>query len=251
MNPDSKLKVSIILPTFNSEKKILNTINSINNQNYLNIEIIVIDKSSTDNTKNLLKKLVFPYKLYNQVGFGIWNAMNYGILKATGEILFFLNSDDYISCNSISSIVYEFNHYKCDACFLPTYSAAGYLSNVSKFKACLGMHKFAPGHSASFAIKKKVHLEIGKYNDKLLCSDHEIFYKLKNSSYSYKSVINEGAYGVFSYGGASNKIEYIDKMIEEWKFRRKINNLEDAIYFLFLGILKIAYGFFIKKFLRS
>lgn len=90
-------KVSVIVPTFNNGKYIKQCIESLLNQTYSNIEIIVVDDCSTDDTAKIInliddKRLVY-YKLNQNLG--AYFARSYGILKSTGDYLTFQDSDDF------------------------------------------------------------------------------------------------------------------------------------------------------------
>ena len=91
------MKVSIIIPVHNSEKYILECINSVINQTYKNLEIIIVDDKSTDNTINIIKnikdKRIKLIKLKQNSGVSI--ARNKGIEASTGDYICFLDSDDY------------------------------------------------------------------------------------------------------------------------------------------------------------
>jgi len=98
-------KVSIIIPFFNEEKGIAIAINSILNQTYRNVELILIDDHSTDNSKSICLKynddrVKYFYK--NNLLQGRANSRNYGILMATGDIITFLDADDESNPNRIS-----------------------------------------------------------------------------------------------------------------------------------------------------
>ena len=87
-------KISVITPSFNSIHTIEETIQSVLNQNYPNLEHIVIDGGSTDGTVELLKK--HPHLIWrSERDEGLYHAMNKGITHATGELIVILNSDDY------------------------------------------------------------------------------------------------------------------------------------------------------------
>ena len=91
------MKISIITVTFNSIKFINDCIDSVKRQNYNNIEHIIIDGVSTDGTINLLKsKYDQSITLISEPDKGIYDAMNKGINVSTGEIIGFLNSDDFM-----------------------------------------------------------------------------------------------------------------------------------------------------------
>lgn len=90
------LKVSIITVCLNSEKTILKTIKSVNNQNYAEVEHIFIDGGSIDKTKIIIKEnSKRQLKIINQPSQGIYNAMNLGIKNSHGDVIAFLNSDDF------------------------------------------------------------------------------------------------------------------------------------------------------------
>ena len=91
--------VSVIIPTYNAERFVKEAINSVLNQTYQNFEIIVIDDSSTDNTKNILEEL---HKKENRIlYYSIPHSgrpsipRNYGIKKSTGDLIAFLDADDF------------------------------------------------------------------------------------------------------------------------------------------------------------
>ena len=90
-------KVSVIIPVHNSEKYILKCINSVINQTYKNLEIILIDDKSTDNSVELIKKIgdkrIKLITLKKNSGAAI--ARNKGIEKSSGDYICFLDSDDY------------------------------------------------------------------------------------------------------------------------------------------------------------
>lgn len=102
--------VSIIIPTYNSEKFLEETILSIMNQSYQNIEIIIIDGCSKDGTIDIINK----YK--NHLGYfisekdsGQSNAINKGFKVAKGDIVTWLGSDDVLYTDTVKIIVEEFN----------------------------------------------------------------------------------------------------------------------------------------------
>jgi glycosyltransferase involved in cell wall biosynthesis len=89
--------VSVVIPTFNSEKYISDTIISVQNQSYQNWEIILVDDGSTDTTRTIIttfltdKRIQF-YPLGKNSGTGV--ARNFGVSKAAGKYIAFLDADD-------------------------------------------------------------------------------------------------------------------------------------------------------------
>lgn len=89
-------KVSIIVPFFNAEKTIIRCVKSVLNQDFKNIELILVDNNSSDNTKNVLSEILDDrILLLNELNQGVSNARNTGILSATGDFIAFLDADDY------------------------------------------------------------------------------------------------------------------------------------------------------------
>lgn len=98
--------VSIIVAAYNVEHYLYKCINSILTQTYSNIEILVINDGSTDNTECIARSFndsrLF---VFNKSNGGLSDARNYGISKAKGEFLCFIDGDDYISSNYIENFV--------------------------------------------------------------------------------------------------------------------------------------------------
>ena len=92
------LKISIITVCFNSSKTIEKTFHSIKNQSYKNIEYIVVDGASSDDTLKIIKNYNNCISNYiSESDKGLYDAMNKGIAIATGDIIGILNSDDIFS----------------------------------------------------------------------------------------------------------------------------------------------------------
>lgn len=92
-------KVSIIIPIYNSENYIEKCVESIVNQSYRNIEIILINDGSTDNSLEKIKKLSIKHsniRFFDQKNHGVSYSRNKGIQYASGEYVMFVDNDDYI-----------------------------------------------------------------------------------------------------------------------------------------------------------
>lgn len=103
------MKVSIIIPVYNVASYIEACIQSVFNQTYKNIEIIIVDDCGTDNSMEIIEKIISVYKgsfiiqiLHHNQNQGLSAARNTGISHATGEYLYFLDSDDTISVDCIT-----------------------------------------------------------------------------------------------------------------------------------------------------
>ena len=100
--------ISLIIPSLNQGKYISATIDSILSQNNLPIEIIVMDGGSTDNTLEILKSYKTMIKWTSEKDDGQSDAINKGLMMASGDILGYINSDDYLLPGSLESIMRAF-----------------------------------------------------------------------------------------------------------------------------------------------
>ncbi|MDD3083571.1 MAG: glycosyltransferase family 2 protein [Candidatus ainarchaeum sp.] len=90
-------KISIITVCYNAEKTIEETIKSVVEQTYPNIEYIIVDGKSNDKTMNIIKKYKHKIaKIISEKDKGLYDAMNKGVKKASGKIIYFLNADDIL-----------------------------------------------------------------------------------------------------------------------------------------------------------
>ncbi len=209
MNP---IKVSIITVCKNSDKVLERAIKSVINQDYDFIEYIVVDGKSTDCTVEIIQK----YENYisswvSESDDGIYDAMNKGLKLATGDVVAFLNSDDYYYNTSvIRKIVRAFESSHASIVYGDIiHSFNRGLSKVESFKniplentqICM-----AVPHPALF-VKKELYTKIGNFDDSYrIASDYDWTYRayLSGVKFCYLPEIIT----VFSMMGTSNKNVY-------------------------------------------
>ncbi|WP_340112522.1 glycosyltransferase family 2 protein [Maribellus mangrovi] len=103
------MKISIITATYNSERNLTDCLQSVANQDYPNIEHIVIDGASKDRTLEIVKSFSSVSRYISEPDRGIYDALNKGIQLATGDVIGFVHSDDMLaSPHIISAIANEF-----------------------------------------------------------------------------------------------------------------------------------------------
>jgi len=110
MGQENKYSISIIIPVYNGEMYISDCLDSILNQSFLDLEIIIIDDGSTDSTARLLEEYQERderIKLIKQQNKGPGAARNIGIQRANGYALMFMDSDDYYSRKDVIELVYK------------------------------------------------------------------------------------------------------------------------------------------------
>lgn len=145
-------KVSVVTVCFNSAKTIEQTIQSILGQNYGNLEYIVIDGGSTDGTVDIIKKYEKDIGYWvSEPDHGIYDAMNKGIAKATGDIIGFMNSDDWYAEGAISAIAEAFGQTDADI----VYGNIILVDNgTTSFRSSLPLYRILRGmvfcHQAAF-----------------------------------------------------------------------------------------------------
>ncbi len=136
-------KVSVIIPVYNMERSLLVSINRIVSQTYSNIEIIIIDDGSKDNSLEICEKLrkendcIQVIHTENQ---GSGPARNIGIEKATGDYIYFPDSDDVIETNAIEILVEAMQRYRSDLIIFGYKTILGDREAIKKYanKICLG-----------------------------------------------------------------------------------------------------------------
>ena len=237
-----QLKVSIITVALNSVKTIKDTLECIKSQDYNNIEYIVIDGGSTDGTIDVIRSY------HNQITYfvseddkGIYDAMNKGIVAATGDIVGILNSDDFYSSNTIiSDIVEVFQNRKCDSVY-------GDLVYVKPDNTKKVIRYWSAGHFTirklkrgwmlphpTFFVRKAMYNRFGLYNiDLKSASDYEmilrLLYKHNITVYYINKVLVRMRIGGQSNASLINRIKANREDIKAWRF----HNLTPPFFFRF------------------
>ncbi len=199
--------VSVIIPTKNSARTLEACLKSVKEQSYKNIEIIVVDNNSTDNTKEIAKK--YTDKVFNH-GPERSVQRNYGAKQAAGEYLLIHDSDIYFNVDSVKECVDVIQRDKAAAIILPEKSIGiGYWAKVKAFE-----RSFYVGNDLIEAPRffdKLIYEKIGGYDEKLTGpEDWDISIMLReNGNYisRIKSSVHhdEGSINLF---GSSKKKKY-------------------------------------------
>lgn len=180
------MKITIITASYNSEKTIRNTIESVLCQSYVNYEYIIIDGASKDHTVSIIKeyepKFQGKLKWISEHDNGIYNAINKGINISTGDVIGILNSDDFFSSTRVLEKIHT--SFKADS-IDAVYGDVHYVnhSNLSKpiryyssanFKPSMMRMGFMPAHP-SFYVKSYCYKKFGTYAENYkIAADFEL-----------------------------------------------------------------------------
>jgi glycosyltransferase involved in cell wall biosynthesis len=236
-NNSNKPIVSIITVVLNNKKFLEKSILSVLNQNYKNIELIIIDGGSTDGTLDIIKKYKSKINFFiSEKDNGLYDAMNKGIKNSKGSIIGILNSDDIYYSNAISTAVkYFINNRNIDFLF----------GGVIKHKLLHGYKPwkiywsfgFYSAHSIGFFITRKAQMKVGYYNTKYkYSSDYDLFYRmiLKKNMTGMATKKSE-VFGKFRRGGISSKITFFEYLMETIKIRIDNGQNKLVVFIIFLA----------------
>ena len=207
------MKISLITVTYNSEKYLSQSIESVKRQTYKDIEHIIVDANSTDGTLSIIKKYEDHIsKWISEPDRGMYDAINKGIRMATGDVIGILNSDDMlVSDDVIASIVNVFENKQVDSVY-------GDLQYVDKddtnriFRIWKGKRYdrnlfrigWMPGHPTFYVRRSLIEKYGGYENHYFTAADYEFMarylFKFKISSFYLPKLIVK-----MRVGGASNK----------------------------------------------
>ena len=204
------MTVTIITICFNSEAVIKKTIESVLNQTYTDIEYIIIDGASKDKTveiaesyKDAFAEKGIDFKIFSEPDKGIYDAMNKGIAKATGELVGLINSGDFYEPQMIETAVKAYEEKPYDIFYgdINLIKDNGQIivkkSRYDKFPT--SRHWNHP----TMVVRKAYYDEIGTYKCEGIHDDFEFFLRArkKNARITIKNVTLAN----FMTGGASNK----------------------------------------------
>lgn len=242
---DDSHTVSVIIPAYNYGHLLGRAVESLFSQTHKNIEIIIIDDASTDNTKNLIKKYSDTRIKYekNHVNIGVNKTINRGLKIATGKYLCVLSADDIFPPESISSRLKLFTQYEYDAVHtgikiinqndetyikpLETNSPKNVVAFLSKGSNIFGIN------NATFMYSRKVFEICGYRNEDSIYFPHNDYeFALRTLLYCNVGILDEHTYTYFKHNQShsakhsisSTAISNYEALIKKYlhEFRKKI-----------------------------
>lgn len=220
-----KTLVSIITVCWNSEKYIRDTIESVLNQTYKNIQYIIIDGKSTDKTLSIIDEYKERFgdrlTLVSEKDSGIYNAMNKGLALVKGELVGIINSDDYYELDAVEKMVEQYKLHGSGV----YYGYCKVIKNDKEFtverRNAEYLQEAQINHPTCF-VSDKIYREYGMFNEKYkIVADYELLLRFKEKKVSFYSV--DSIISNFRLGGISSgtrkawletfKLKYDLKMI--------------------------------------
>jgi glycosyltransferase len=206
------VKISVITVCYNSEAGILNAIQTVRNQTYCDVEHIIKDGKSKDRTVDLIREHSNEnIKLISEKDSGIYDAINVGLMCATGDVIGLMHSDDEYSDESVLSEIACLFEQGFDV----VYGDLNYISNSSDRKVIRrwkskpfrpGMERqgWMPPHPTVY-VRKSVLSRIGKYKtDYRIAADYDFILRLFSLSELKFGYIDRPLVSM-RVGGASNR----------------------------------------------
>ena len=248
------LRVSIITASFNSAATIEETMRSVEEQDYPQIEHIVVDGLSQDNTLNIVQRFSHTSHTISEKDDGIYHAMNKGILAATGDIIGILNSDDiYAHEQVISKVVRVFEDPLIQACYADLqFIHEKNSSQVTRtwksgnYKVGSFYWGWMPPHP-TFFVRKSVYDKVGLFDTRLQsAADYEMMLRIlekhrMRASYIPQVIVKMRSGGM-SNASVKNRLLANREDREAWR----INGLKPYFFTLYLKPLRKITQF-IKK----
>lgn len=238
------MRFSIITIAFNSEKTIERTIKSVLAQTYNDYEYIIVDGASKDNTLDIIKRYDPMFegrmKWKSEPDKGIYDAMNNGICRASGDIIGIVNSDDWLESDALEIVAKSFEENGKDVNTLYCGDIVFHYNNGEEKRMDANIPLFKKNarlwimngirHPATF-IPKEVYQKIGLFNDKMKLSADQDFvlrcYFQKVSFYHINNVLSNMSAGGFS---TDNTKASLEASIHDRKIMLKENNIHGLKY---------------------
>lgn len=208
------MKISIITVVYNNELTIEDAITSVLSQTYEDVEYVIIDGKSSDNTTSIINKYAEKISVFiSEPDKGLYDAMNKGINAASGDIIGILNSDDLYQDEHVLSDVISM--FKRDASCDIVYGDLVYVKQdnvnqvVRRWKSKpyyprFFEHGYVPPHPALF-LKKNVYKEAGSFDLKFkLAADYEFMFRVMKK-FNFRSIYYPRLMVKMRLGGATNK----------------------------------------------
>ena len=175
------MKISVITVVLNAVKTIERTIKSVLSQKYENIEFIVIDGGSTDGTLDVIAKYQSHLSYFvSEPDDGIYDAMNKGIKKATGDLIGLLNADDWYEPEVLQVVADAYKRTSADIIYGRTFLVDSQgIKRLRKDTSIFELWRGSPACSQAIFISKKAYNSFGLYDTRYkIASDYDLLNRM-------------------------------------------------------------------------
>jgi glycosyltransferase len=240
------MTISIITATYNSSSTIKDTLDSIRSQSYSHIEQIIIDGLSKDDTLGIVKTYPHISQCISEKDNGIYDAMNKGIILATGDIIGILNSDDFYADEQVlEKVAKAFAETGCDAVYgdLQYVDATDTRKIIRLWKS--GNYQpgdfkwgWMPPHPAFF-VRKQLYEKFGNFNLKMkTAADYELMLRFIHKHGARLAYIPEVLVKMRTGGASNNSMASRIKANQKDKQAWVVNGLQPFWFTLYLKPLR-------------
>lgn len=206
---NSDILFSVITICYNSEKVIRKTIESVLNQTYSNIEYIIIDGNSSDNTVKIaqeyevdFKSKRYSYRIYSEKDSGIYDGMNKGIRKTSGKLIGLINSGDWYEPQMVEVAVEKYIQTSYDM-FYANINLVKKNGNVIVKRSRKDIFPTSRHwNHPTTVVTKSLYNELGLYKCEGIHDDFDFLLRVKRAG--KKIVIQDSILANFAVGGTSN-----------------------------------------------
>ena len=229
-----KVKFSIITVCYNSEKTLERTIKSILAQTYQDFEYVLVDGGSKDGTLDIIRKYEDAFggrlKWKSEPDKGIYNAMNKGISRATGDVIGIVNSDDWLGSTALESVMNCIEKEKPQGAYLVCGSIAFHYedgksdvweSDRERFMAGIPRRSYNYGayHPAIF-VSKEAYEKVGVFDEQFkIVGDIEFIYRCYVEKCQF--LFTKDVLSNMSDGGISNSFQFKKTFDDNKRFMKK------------------------------
>lgn len=240
------MKLSLVTPSYNSAATIARTIDSVLAQNYPDLEYIIIDGASKDNTAEIVTSYQDRIKInfVSEPDKGIYDAMNKGVSLAAGDIIGILNSDDLFDNGQVLKTVAEaFSDQDIEAVYGDIKYFSGDVNKVNRYwrageyqESKLNNGWIIP-HPALF-VKKSVYDRYGLYNiDFKIAGDYEFILRVLRINKIKVKYIPSVFVRMYDGGTSGRNLEQRKKGWQELKKAWTVNGLKLPKFFIWRRVL--------------
>ena len=239
------IKFSIVTPVYNGGKTVARTIESVLNQSVAPSEYFVIDGASTDETLEVARRYTgcfeekgIRYEIISEKDNGIYDAMNKGIMRCTGDFIGIINSDDWYETNAIETMaeLYEKEHFDMAYADIRMHNGNGtFIKTASNPKMVTSRTWNHPTQFVSSEIYSKK-----LYKNETVFDDLDMLLWIHKNNYKI-STVNK-VLANFTMGGASNNEKRLGEVIKRIRTKGEIykNNGYSALYVIDAAAIETA-----------